>query len=88
MFFKNNKNSVKNCKSQSLDNQNLSDDNKILFRCLNCSFEEYIPKFIVTILDFFDGGDPTFPPRFSCKLCSGYMHPVLYKNRKGITYKI
>jgi len=75
-------------KNFNSNHTHLPKDKKILFRCLNCGFEEHIPKFIVTILDFFDRGDPAFPPRFSCQFCSGHMHPVFYENRKGITYKL
>jgi len=77
-------------KNTALDSvhKHLPKDKKVLFRCINCGFEEFIPRFIVTILDFFDGGDPSFPPRFACQFCSAHMHPVFYKNRKGIIYKI
>lgn len=89
MFFQNKTNKNKtDFLSENKNKKNLSDDKMILYKCLDCSFEEYIPRFIVSILDFFDGGDPTIPPRFSCQICSGHMHPVFYKNRKGITYKI
>ena len=46
--------------------KHLPKDKPVLFRCINCTFEEFILRFIVTILDFFDGGDPSFSPRFAC----------------------
>jgi len=60
----------------------------VLFRCITCNFEEYIPKEVVDFFDLMDGGDPSVPPRFDCQSCSGKMQPVHYVNHDGIVYKL
>jgi len=59
------------------------------FICINCGFEEKIPKSVVDEMDMCDlNGDLRFPPRFSCDSCpTGTMYPLYYKNHIGITYK-
>ena len=60
----------------------------VKFKCKKCNFEEDVPKNIVDMLDESDGGDPNYPPRFSCERCNGgLMYPVNYTNSRGITYK-
>jgi hypothetical protein len=61
----------------------------ILFRCLSCKSEEFIPKDVVDFFDIMDGGDPAFPPRFDCHACTfGKMQPVHYVGHDGIVYKL
>jgi len=60
----------------------------ILFRCVKCKSEEWIPKDVVDFFDIMDTGDPTVPPRFDCQSCSGKMEPVQYINHDGIEYKL
>lgn len=56
------------------------------FICPKCKTKENIPFNIVDMMDRNDGGDPSYPPRFSCENCDGLMEPVYYKNYKGIIY--
>ncbi|MDX1447250.1 hypothetical protein [Lishizhenia sp.] len=65
----------------------LKENKSVLFRCLGCGAEEMIPIEVVEELDFFDGGDLSVPPRFSCENCPEQMEPVLYKSVHGVTYK-
>jgi hypothetical protein len=65
------------------------DAKPVLFRCLDCNFEELIPKDVVDFFDIMDGGDCSVPPRFDCQSCNyGKMQPVHYINHDGIVYKI
>lgn len=66
-----------------------TNDAPVLFRCTTCNFEELIPKEIVDYFDLMDGGDPSFPPRFDCQVCStGKVQPVYYVNHDGIVYNL
>lgn len=60
---------------------------KVTFKCKFCKVEENIPRRIVATLDFFDKGDPAFPPSFACRECMGAMVPLNYTNYKGVVYK-
>lgn len=65
----------------------LKENTSVLFRCLGCKAEEMIPREVVEELDFFDGGDLSVPPRFSCEKCPEQMEPVYYKSVHGIIYE-
>ena len=60
----------------------------IKFRCLKCKVEEDVPENIVEMLDNFDGGDLSVPPRFTCERCTGIMEPIDYTTKDGRHYKI
>lgn len=48
----------------------------INYVCRLCNYSEQIPKDVVRYFDLMDDGDPTVPPRFSCKYCAGEMYPA------------
>jgi len=48
----------------------------VTFKCKSCKTYEDIPKRIVAFLDFFDKGNPAYPPSFACKQCMGAMVPI------------
>ena len=75
-------------KSRYKPGRNPNSEPMILFRCSSCAFEENIPKGVVDFFDITDGGDPSVPPRFDCRACSGKMVPVYYVGHDGIIYKI
>lgn len=58
----------------------------VKFKCLTCGIEEDIPRDIVEMLDFEDGGDLSVAPRFDCEECIGTMEPIYYKSVHGIIY--
>ena len=61
----------------------------VRFRCLKCKVEEDVPENIVEMMDNFDGGDLSVPPRFNCEICTGgIMEPIDYKTKDGRHYKI
>ena len=60
--------------------------NSVEFICPKCKTKEFIPFYIVDMMDKQDNGDCNYPPRFSCQNCDGLMEPVYYKNYKGIIY--
>lgn len=59
----------------------------VRYKCLECGVEEEIPKEIVMQMDFEDGGDPLYPPRFKCEACPGQMEPIFYEGVHGHTYR-
>jgi len=61
-------------------------DETVLFICIGCKCEEYIPKNIVDMLDKSDCGDPNYPPRFTCEKCGQLMSPKNYTSSNGRTY--
>ena len=61
-------------------------DEAVPFICKGCKCEEEIPKSIVNMLDREDRGDPTCPPRFTCKKCGNLMYPKNYDSPNGRTY--
>ena len=61
----------------------------VKFRCLKCKVEEDVPENIVEMMDNFDGGDLSVPPRFNCEMCmGGIMEPIDYTTKDGRHYKI
>lgn len=60
----------------------------VRYVCLQCNIEEDIPEKVVKYFDIMDDGDPTVPPRFSCKTCGGEMRPVSYDGVHGQKYKL
>jgi transposase-like protein len=67
---------------------NKKEDEKVLYICLGCGCEEYIPKSVVEYFDEMDRGDKKVPPRFTCEKCGKQMEPEHYESIHGIVYKI
>jgi hypothetical protein len=65
-----------------------NEEKVVKFRCLECGKEEDIPRNVVEMLDYEDGGDLSVPPRFGCTECDGQMEPIYYVSVHGTTYDI
>lgn len=56
----------------------------IEFICPKCKIKEQIPFEVVDMMDRYDNGDPSYPPRFNCEHCNGLMEPIYYKTIKEL----
>lgn len=50
-------------------------EEEILYVCVQCKYEENIPKEVVEYFDEMDQSNIDEPPCFSCEKCNGIMRP-------------
>ena len=60
---------------------------EILYICVQCAYEEKVPKAVVEYFDEMDQSNIDEPPCFSCEKCGGIMRPVKYDGVYGRKYR-